>query len=265
MALTGGLRLCAFKDLILRQAQGKPPSPSRSTPLGLLKGEGRRRRMRTVTAIEPQKKNPRRVNVYLDGEFAFGLTRLVAAWLTIGQTLAEEKIASLQAEEARENVYQKALHFLSYRPRSTAEVRQNLNKHNVPEALIEATLERLQHNGLVNDEAFAHAWVENRNEFRPRSRSALRMELRRKGLNDEVIQSVLEESVDEEALAQQAARKYARRLEGLERSEFRHKLSGFLARRGFSYSTIAPLVSQVWQEMHQTADGREKTDNEENL
>lgn len=227
--------------------------------------------MRTVTAIEPQKKNPRRVNVYLDGEFAFGLTRVVAAWLTIGQTLAEEKLASLQAEEARENVYQKALHFLSYRPRSTAEVRQNLNKHNVPETLIEATLERLQHNGLVNDEAFAHAWVENRTEFRPRSRSALRMELRRKGLNDEVIQSILEESVDDEALAQQAARKYVRRLEGLERSEFRHKLSGFLARRGFSYSTIAPLVSQVWhechlwQEMHQTADGREKTDNEENL
>ena len=229
--------------------------------------------MRTITAIKPQKKNPRRVNVYLDGEFAFGLSKLIAAWLKVGQTLPEEKIASLQAEDERETVYQKALHFLSYRPRSTAEVRQNLNKRNVPEALIEATLERLQRSGLLNDEAFARAWVENRNEFRPRSKSALRMELRRKGLDDEVVQSVLAEGVDEEALALQAARKYVRRLEaraersrsGLERSKFRVKLNGFLARRGFSYSTIAPVVSQVWQEMRQTADGREKIENEENL
>jgi len=117
----------------------------------------------------------------------------------------------------------------------------------------------------VNDEAFARAWVENRSEFRPRSKSALKMELRRKGLDDEIIQSVLVEGVDEESLALQAARKYVRRLAGLERSGFRVKLSGFLARRGFSYSTIAPVVSQVWQEMRQTADGREKIDNEENL
>ena len=246
--------------------------------------------MRTITAIEPQKKNPRRVNVYLDGEFAFGLSRLVAAWLKVEQALTEEKIASLQAEDEQETVYQKALHFLSYRPRSTAEVRQNLNKRNVPESLIEATLERLQRSGLLNDEAFARAWVENRSEFRPRSKSALKMELRRKGLDDEVIQSVLAEGVDEEALALDAARKHVRRLvaraacpactcgagtgggqarersrSGLERSEFRLKLSGFLARRGFSYSIIAPVVTQVWQEMSQTADGREKIDSEENL
>jgi regulatory protein len=221
--------------------------------------------MKKITAIEPQKKNPWRVSIYLDGEFAFGVARVLAAWLKVGQTLTEEKIASLQTEEEQESAYQQALHFLSYRPRSTAELRQNLNKHSVPETLIEATLERLQRSGLVNDEAFARAWVENRNEFRPRSRSVLRMELRRKGLDDEVIQSVLDGGVDEEALALQAARKYVRRLEGLECPEFRVKLSGFLARRGFSYSTIAPAVSQVWQEMHQTADGREKTDNEENL
>jgi regulatory protein len=221
--------------------------------------------MRTITAIEPQKKNPQRVNVYLDGEFAFGLSKLVAAWLKVGQTLTEEKIASLPDEDEREAVYQKALHFLNYRLRSTAEVRQNLNKHSVPEALIVATLERLQHSGLVNDEAFARAWVENRGEFRPRSKSALRLELRRKGLDDEVVQSVLAEGVDEESLALQAARKYVRRLTGLERNVFRFKLGGFLARRGFSYSIIAPVVSQVWQEMRQTTDGRENIGNEENL
>jgi regulatory protein len=215
-----------------------------------------------ITAIEPQQRNPQRVNVYLDGEFAFGLARIVVAWLKVGQELSDEKVASLKAEDEGEVTYQKALHFISYRPRSSAEVRQNLTKRGVSESLAEETVNRLLSAGLVNDEAFARAWVENRNTFRPRSQSALRMELRRKGLNDETIQSVLDEQVDEEALAFEAARKYARRLAGLEWPEFRRKLGGFLARRGFSYTTLAPVVSEVWKET-QTADAGSILDNEE--
>jgi regulatory protein len=215
-----------------------------------------------ITAIEPQQKNPQRVNIYLDGEFAFGLAVVVAAWLRLGQELGEEKIASLKAQDEHEITYQKALHFLSFRPRSSAEVRQNLSKRGISESLIEEILNRLQSTGLVNDEAFAQAWVENRNTFRPRGKPALRMELRRKGLSDEIVQSVLDTQVDEAALAFMTARKYARRLIGLEWPEFRQKLSGFLARRGFSYTTLAPVVSEVWKET-QTADAGSISDNEE--
>jgi len=210
--------------------------------------------MSKITAIEPQQKNPQRVNIYLDGEFAFGLARITAGWLKVGQELSDEKIAILQAEDANEMVYQKALHFLSYRPRSSVEVRQNLTKRGTPETLVEETVKRLQRAGLVNDQEFARAWIENRKTFQPRSKSALRMELRRKGLSDEIIQPVLDEQVDEEALAFEAARKYARRLAGLEWLEFRQKLGGFLARRGFSYTTLSPVVSEVWKET-QMADG----------
>jgi regulatory protein len=215
-----------------------------------------------ITAIEPQKKNLQRVNVYLDGEFAFGLTSLVAAWLKVGQELGEEKIANLKGEDEREVTYQKALHFLDYRPRSMMEVRQNLLKRGISDSLIDETVNRLQSAGLVNDEAFARAWVENRNTFRPRGKPALRMELRRKGLSDEIIQSVLDTHVHEESLAFEAARKYVRRLVGLEWPEFRQKLGGFLTRRGFSYATIAPVVSEVWKET-QTADTGSTSDNEE--
>jgi regulatory protein len=215
-----------------------------------------------ITAIEPQQKNPQRVNLYLDGEFAFGLAVVVAAWLRVGQELGEEKIASLKSQDEVEVAYQKALHFLSFRPRSSAEVRQNLSKRGISESLIEETLDRLQSTGQIDDEAFARAWVENRNTFRPRGKPALRMELRRKGLSDEIVQSVLNTQVDEAALAITSARKYARRLIGLEWPEFRQKLSGFLARRGFSYTTLAPVVSEVWKET-QTADAGSISDNEE--
>lgn len=204
--------------------------------------------MRKISAIEPQKKNPNRLNISLDGEFAFGLSRLAAAWLTVGQALDEEKIAALLAQDAREVALQAALRFLGYRARSRQELRQNLTKHEIPETVIEETLQRLEENGLLNDDAFARAWVENRSTFRPRGRRALKMELRQKGLPEDTIQSALEQADGEETLALQAARKWARKLQGLQYLEFRNKLAGFLARRGFSYEVILPTVRQLWNE-----------------
>ncbi len=219
--------------------------------------------MRKITAIEAQKKNPGRVNIYLEDQFAFGLSRIVAAWLSAGQVLSDEKVAALLAEDAREVAMQKALRYLGYRARSMQEVRSNLEKHEIPEAAIEHTLQRLQENGLLNDQEFAQTWVENRSTFRPRSRRALEMELRHKGLDHEVVQQVLDESVDENALALDAARKYVRKVQGLEWQEFRLKLGGFLGRRGFSYAIIAPVLRLVWEELH--SDDSQTNDDEEVL
>jgi regulatory protein len=203
--------------------------------------------MKKITAISVQKKNPNRVNITLDGEFAFGVARITAAWLKVGDELSEEKIAKLIADDLREWAYQQTMLFLSYRARSEKEIRQNLLKHEIPEEVIEETLERLRQAGLANDNEFARMWVENRNTFRPRSKKALAIELRQKGLNDEAIQDSLS-GVDEEALAYEAGLKRATRFKDLEWSEFRKKLSEFLARRGFSYSVIAPIVSKIWNE-----------------
>ncbi len=215
--------------------------------------------MKKITAIEVQKRSPNRVNIHLDGEFAFGLTRIVAAWLRVGQELSEEKIEQLRAEEARERALQQALLFLSYRARSESEIRQNLRKHEIPEPVIEQTLERLRQDGLANDHQFARAWVENRSAFRPRSRRMMALELRQKGLDEEAVSSAIKE-VDDEALAYEAAQKRAARLKALEWNEFRKKLSDFLARRGFSYSVIAPIVSQIWNEAHKDEQYYEEED-----
>ena len=205
--------------------------------------------MRKITAIEVQKKSPNRVNIHLDGEFAFGLARIVAAWLKVGQELSEEKIEKLLAADAKERAYQQAMLFLSYRARSESEIRRNLRKHEIPEAVIDETIERLRQDGLANDKEFASTWVENRNTFRPRSRRLMALELRQKGLDEEAIQSAME-NVDDEASAYEAAQKRAVRFKNLEWNEFRKKLSEFLARRGFSYSVIAPVVTRIWNEAH---------------
>ena len=213
--------------------------------------------MRKITAIEAQKNHPNRVNIHLDGEFAFGLARITAAWLKVGQELGDEKIAKLQAEDARERAYQQAMLYLSYRARSESEIRQNLRKHEIPDEVIEDTLERLRQDRLADDNQFARAWVENRNTFRPRSRRALATELRRKGLDEETVHSAVA-GVDEEALAYDAAQRWTSRRKGaglskskaLDWNEFRKKLSEFLARRGFPYPVIATTVTKVWNEAY---------------
>jgi regulatory protein len=215
--------------------------------------------MARITAIEPQKRDPDRVNIHLEGEYAFSLARIMAAWLQVGQDLSEEKITQLRSGDAQERAYQQALLFLSYRARSTSEIRQNLRKHDIPADVIEQTIERLTAERLADDDQFAKAWVENRSAFRPRSRRALALELRQKGVPDSAVQSALT-GIDEEALAYEAARKRVRRLESLEWQDFRTKLSEFLARRGFSYAVVGPVVSRLWSETHEQ---HHSSDNEE--
>ena len=203
----------------------------------------------TITALKQQKRNPQRVSVYLDGEYAFGLARIVAAWLEVGQRLDEDRIQKLQADDEVEAAYQRALNFLSYRPRSAAEIERNLRKHDVDEAVTEAVLARLREKRFVDDAQFATDWVANRSELKPRGAYALRAELRQKGIAEPLIDRALN-GLDEEQLARAAAEKKTRKLSRFDWPEFRKKLSGYLARRGFGYDTVAEVCRAAWTDLH---------------
>jgi regulatory protein len=202
-----------------------------------------------ITALTLQKRNRQRVNVYLDGEFAFGLARIVAAWMQVGLTLSDEKIAQLKASDELEVAYQRAIKFMNYRPRTESEIRQNLQKHNVPEPVQADVIQRLKQAGLLDDRRFADAWVENRADLHPRSRRALAYELKQRGVDQQLIQQSLEQ-VDDDQSAYQAAMRKSRKLQELDWQDFRKKMFGFLARRGFNYETSAPVVERVWNEIH---------------
>lgn len=216
----------------------------------------------TITALQAQKRNPQRINIFLDGEFAFGLARIVAAWLQVGQALSDEKIAALQAEDAREAAYQRALRFIQYRDRSQAEVEQNLRQHKIADEVIAEVIARLKRSHLLDDRRFAEKWTENRSEFRPRSRRALTYELRQRGLSGEVIEAAVAQ-VDDESMAYQAGLKKAPRLSNLEWSEFRQKMYAYLARRGFDYETSNSAVSRLWAELHDTTQTGESLEEDE--
>ncbi|MCX8061526.1 MAG: RecX family transcriptional regulator [Anaerolineales bacterium] len=208
------------------------------------------RSTRTVTALKAQQKNPQRINVYLDGEFAFGLSRIVAAWLRVGQSLTDERVAELLQEDQVENLYQRALHYLSFRLRSEQEMNQYLLSHEKDEQVRMRVLERLKSNGWLDDQQFAAQWVENRTSFRPRGKKALLLELRQRGVKTDVIEQALE-AIDETELAYQAAQKVVSRYRGLDKKTFQRKLYETLMRRGFSYEVVQPTVHRCWQEYHQ--------------
>ena len=199
---------------------------------------------RTITALRFQKRNKDRVNVYLDDQFAFGLAAIEAAHLRVGQALEDDDIARLQQRDDVERAYERALNFLSYRPRSEAEVRRNLGKKRVADEVVEEVIERLVRIGMLDDQEFARYWVENRVQFNPRGARALRHELWQKGIPASVVDDVLAD-FDEEAVARKAIDSGARRLSHLEPWDFRRKLEAYLARRGFSRAVFGPLVEDI--------------------
>lgn len=218
-----------------------------------------------ITALRVQAGNKDRVNVYLDNQFAFALARIEAARLRIGQELSPADVERLKRADSAETAYARALNFLSPRPRSESEVRQFLKKkvrakkkepeketseapaERLDEALIDQVIARLKRAGLLNDEAFAQYWVENRAAFRPRGKRALKAELRGKGLSAQAIDNALA-GADDAAAAWQLAAGRAPRLKTLPRREFWRKLGDYLARRGIDYEIISETVERAWRE-----------------
>jgi regulatory protein len=200
-----------------------------------------------ITALETQKKNRDRVSVYLDDRFAFGVPAIVATRLAPGQFLSDAEIASIREQGDIESAYDKVLDYLSYRPRSRAEIVTYLQKRDLVERQIEAIAERLERAGLLDDVAFAQFWVENRERFRPKGLRALRYELREKGISGEVIEDALA-SVDTLESAYRSAAKKARQVEHLDQREFHRKIVEYLARRGFGYEVAREAAERHWTE-----------------
>jgi regulatory protein len=183
--------------------------------------------------------------VYLDGEYAFSVDSLLASELKIGQQLSGEQVKKIKAKDAARRARQLSFRYLSYRPRSKAEVRNYLRQKGFDEIEAEMAVDELEERQYLDDRAFADYWVEQRLIHRPRGIIALRHELAQKGVSSAIAEVALRD-VDEKDAALQAAEKRVQRWSRMPRDEFRRKISDFLKRRGFSYPTIREVADSVW-------------------
>ena len=189
--------------------------------------------MPTISAIRPQKRG-KRVNLFLDGRFAFALAKETAQGLEVGKELSPEQVQALTRNGELERARDFSLRLLSYRPRSEKEVRERLGRRGFPPETVEETIARLKGQGLLDEGAFARFWKEGRETASPRSKRLIEQELLRKGIDPELAREAVQD-LDEDESALRAARKKARSLKGLDKETFRKKMQSYLLRRGFSW------------------------------
>ena len=148
-------------------------------------------------------------------------------------------------EWTADSLYAYGLRFLTYRARSEREVRQRFQQRAAPPDLAEAVLDRLKTGGLIDDRAFAQAWVDSRRRASPRGQRLLQRELSQKGIARDTADAVLEGESHEAAQALAAATKKARALAGEPQAVFLRRLTDFLLRRGFDYEIATACVRQL--------------------
>lgn len=202
--------------------------------------------MPTITLLQRQRRRTNRINVHLDGEYAFSLALEVAAPLRTGQVLDDAAIDLLRLDDAYRTGLDRALRFLAYRPRSRAEVARYLRRRDAADVVANRVLDRLEELDLLDDAAFARWWVDNRTTHRPRGRRALRHELAAHGVDPAAIAAALA-GVDDDELALAVALDKAPGYAGLPRPVFERRLGGLLARRGFMGSAAHAALRAAWR------------------
>ncbi len=206
-------------------------------------------RMTRITGLTARKGREKRINVFLDGRLAFSLAAeiVLKQGLRAGQELSEADLQALTGADRFQRCFNAACRFLATRPRSEEEIRQRLQKRGFESDYRERAITRLREQGLVDDDAFARFWKDNRQSFRPRSRRLTALELRRKGLDSAVIEPIVSD-IDDSESAYRAASNKARRLATSDYEVFRRRLGDFLVRRGFGYDVVRQTVDKIWTE-----------------
>ena len=204
--------------------------------------------MPVITRLVQGKKNPNRVNLYLDGQFAFALSidEVAKHGLKKELELSDDQIASLKDNDETQYVFGLLLNFLSYRPRTVKEVRDRLYKYDVKEVgKQDILIDKLKSRGYLDDLAFARWFIDSRNNHRPRSPRMLAQELKSKGVTSEVVQSVLNQVADESTTIARLLTKKLGNRRILDLQE-RQKIYAYLSRQGFTWEKIREVVKN-WE------------------
>ena len=220
-----------------------------------------------ITNIKSAVRDTRRVNIFVDGKFSFSLdlAQLTDFKLKVGDVLSEEKLAEFISASNFGKLYTRTLEYALSRPHSVKEVRDHLKRKQYTRKLqakryaepraenspyhpkkpapeitdvdIENVITRLLDRGYLNDENFARYYVENRNLSKGISLKRLRLDLKKKGISEEIIEKTLAENPrDQKTEVRKMVEKKRRR--GYDDK----KLIEYLLRQGFDYELVRSLV-----------------------
>lgn len=195
-----------------------------------------------ITSIEEQKRKGR-FNIFLDGEFAFGLYKetIYDFGLRVKDDLTEEKINEIISYDEINFGKKAAIRFLNYKQRTEKEVYRKLKSHKLSDESINKIMLFLKEFKFVNDENYAKLFVESKKLLKPEGRRTVRIKLAQKGIDKELSEkSVSENYSEEEELikAKELYDKYRKKVRGKNEADKKQKCYRFLLSKGFTYDLI---------------------------
>lgn len=219
-----------------------------------------------ITKISPQKRKGS-FNVFIDGKYAFSLSEedVVKEKISVGLELSLERLNFLKFKGKFALFLAKILNFLSFRPRSEKEVKDKLKEIAYKDRdlekdqktdLVEAVFDKVKNLKFVNDFDFGKWFVEQRREAKkPSGTYKIKTELFKKGLTKELINELLGESLlSDEVLAFKASEKKLKLFKNLPLPDFKHKMSSYLLRQGFSWDVVSPVVDTLLKRQYNKSD-----------
>lgn len=191
----------------------------------------------TITNIERQRHNSERFSIFIDSEFAFGMSGVDVLYykLEAGMELSPQRYEFLTDEVLFAKAREYAYNYLEYRPRTRREVADKLDEY--PAAVVDKVLGMLEKHGYINDYDFAKDYTETRTRTKGYGKRRLEHELKEKGVEHGIIKEVLSDLDFDETAA--AVDKLERKAKGavIEEHEKRRYFD-YLARQGYSYDVI---------------------------
>ena len=200
-----------------------------------------------ITKIEEQKKNNKRFNLYIDGEYHSSIDKDILYELSFCEGMElnpdefNQKLEIIQYKSA----LRAALYILARSSKTENEIKKKLKEKQHPEKAIRQVLEYLRGIGYVNDESYTESFIRSMGDTVGTSSRTLYYKLASKGVDSEIIQNKLEEAeINDYASALKAAQKKAAGLKG-DKREMTSKLLNFLYRKGFTMEVCRKVLAEL--------------------
>lgn len=207
-----------------------------------------------ITQVEPQKNNPGRFNVYLDGNFAFGASEdlVVNLKLVPGKNIDNAQLKKLLDDTEVDKLLGKLYRWFGIRMRSEKETRDYLKRKKTDIVLVENLVNRLKDRGLINDFEFAKLWISARRSSKKQGIFRIKSELLQKGISKDIVDEAVSSKTDcnEDIISRQAIEKKLKTWQKLPDVEFKRKAYGFLLRKGFAYAVVQRTVDYLMNKLY---------------
>ncbi|WP_017728964.1 recombination regulator RecX [Halalkalibacterium ligniniphilum] len=206
-----------------------------------------------ITRIVIQKRNNERFNVYVDRgngeEYGFSVDQnvLVKRGLKKGLEIEKNELDRIIYDDEIMKAFHLCLNYLSFRMRSEKEIKNYLLEKGREQPIIDEVIERLKMQNLVNDRAFAKAYVHTKQKTTSKGPQLLKQELKAKGVGETFIEEALSAYSHEEQkeFLKKWIEKQSQRSTKDSAAVFKRKLGNRLLQKGFSYSVIESAMEQV--------------------